>query len=135
MGGGSVEASNVVRNQGGPTRSFIVESTTPKRWTGGLVALLTSKSKLLVSYADHVVGVHEHSQGEHVWQAVYSDQSIYRERPIVFDRTYESDADQYEAYDGMFAHDLSSMERVQRAQTWETTADVLEAVQRAYAEP
>ena len=95
----------------------------------------TSKFKLLVSYADHIVGVYEHSHGGHAWEAGYIDQAGYRERTRAFYRTYESDEDQYEAYDGMFAHYLLSMERVDRAQSWETTADLLEAVQRAYVEP
>jgi len=29
----------------------------------------TSKFKLLASYADHIVGVYEHSQGGHAWEA------------------------------------------------------------------
>lgn len=95
----------------------------------------TSKFKLLVSYADYIVGVYEHSKGGHAWEAGYIDQPAYRERTRVFYRTYETDEEQYAAYDGMFAHYLLSMERVDRAQTWETTEDLLEAVQRAYAEP
>jgi hypothetical protein len=94
----------------------------------------TSKFKLLVSYADHVVGVYEHSQGGHAWEAGYIDQPAYRERTRAFYRTYETDDQQYAAYDGMFAHYLLSMERVDRAQTWETTEGLLDAVQTAYAQ-
>ncbi len=75
----------------------------------------TSKFKLLVSYADHVVGVHEHSKGGHAWEAGYIDQPEYRERSRAFYRVYDSEEAQYEAYDGMFAHYLLSMERVDRA--------------------
>ena len=32
----------------------------------------------------------------------------------------------------MFAHYLLSMERIDRAQAWETTEDLLDAVQEAY---
>lgn len=71
-----------------------------------------------MSYAEHTVGVHRHPQGGHAWEAGYIDQLTFRERTMVFDRPYNSDADQSEAYDGMFAHDLLSMERVQRAPTW-----------------
>lgn len=94
----------------------------------------TSKFKLLVSYADHIVGVYEHSQGGHAWEAGYIDQPAYRERSKAFYRVYETDEEQYAAYDGMFAHYLLSMERVNRAQTWETTEDLLDAVQTAYAQ-
>jgi hypothetical protein len=93
----------------------------------------TSKFKLLVSYADHVVGVYEHSQGGHAWEAGYIDHPAYRERTRAFYRTYESDADQYEAYDGMFAHYLLSMDRVGRAHTWTTTDDLLDSVGDTYA--
>ena len=92
----------------------------------------TSKFKLLVSYADHVVGVYEHSQGGHAWEAGYVDQPAYRDRTRVFYRVYGTDEEQYAAYDGMFAHYLLSMERVDRAHTWETTEELLDRVERTY---
>ena len=82
-----------------------------------ITEFFTSKFKLLISYADHIIGVYEHSHGGHAWEAGYIDQPSYRERTRAFYRTYESDEDQYEAYDGMFAHYLLSMERVDRAHT------------------
>ncbi|WP_058366961.1 hypothetical protein [Haloparvum sedimenti] len=93
----------------------------------------TSKFKLLVSYADHVVGVYEHSRGGHAWEAGYLDQPIYRDRTRVFYRTYPTEAEQRDAYDAMFAHYLRSMERVDRAETWETPAELGERVADAYA--
>ena len=92
----------------------------------------TSKFKLLVSYADHVVGVYEHSQGGHAWEAGYVDQPVNRDRTRVFYRMYGADEEQYAAYDGMFAHYLLSMERVDRAHTWETTEELLDRVERTY---
>jgi hypothetical protein len=92
----------------------------------------TSKFKLLVSYADHIVGVYEHSKGGHAWEAGYIDQPAYRDRTRAFYRVYGTDEVQYESYDGMFAHYLLSMERVDRARNWETTEDLLAAVQEAY---
>lgn len=97
-----------------------------------ITEFFTSKFKLLVSYADHVVGVYEHSRGGHAWEAGYIDQPAYRDRTMAFYRVYESDEEQYEAYDGMFAHYLLSMERVDRARTWETTQDLLDRVHDAY---
>jgi hypothetical protein len=44
----------------------------------------TSKFKLLVSYADHIVGVYEHSQGGHAWEAGYIDQPALRQRTRAF---------------------------------------------------
>jgi hypothetical protein len=94
----------------------------------------TSKFKLLASYADHIVGGYEHSKGGHAWEAGYIDQPAYRERTQAFYRIYETDEAQYEAYNGMFAHYLLSMERVDRARTWGSTEDLLGAVQEVYTD-
>jgi hypothetical protein len=93
----------------------------------------TSKFKLLVSYADHIVGVYEHSQGGHAWEAGYIDQPAYREQTRAFYRIYETDEEQYTAYDGMFAHYLLSMERGDRAHTWATNEDLLDRIEDVYA--
>jgi len=93
----------------------------------------TSKFKLLVSYADHIVGVYEHSHGGHAWEAGYIDQPTYRDRTRAFYRTYETEEEQYTAYDGMFAHYLLSMERVDRAYTWTTPGELRNCVADAYA--
>ena len=92
----------------------------------------TSKFKLLVSYADNIVGVYEHSKGGHAWEAGYIDQPMYRDRTRVFYRSYETEEEQYAAYDAMFSHYLLSMERVDRANTWMAPDDLLEEVQNAY---
>lgn len=92
----------------------------------------TSKFKLLVSYADHIVGVYEHSQGGHAWEAGYIDQPTSRAQTRVFYKVYDTKEAQYDAYDGMFAHYLLSMERVNRAYAWETTDDLLAIVQATY---
>ena len=97
-----------------------------------ITEFFTSKFKLLISYADHIVGVYEHSQGGHAWEAGYIDQPLYRERTRAFYRVYKSEEKQYAAYDAMFAHYLLSMERVDRVHPWESTADLLDAVQKAY---
>lgn len=94
----------------------------------------TTKFKLLVSYADHVVGVYGHSKGGHAWEAGYVDQPDYRSRTRVFYRTYETDSVRFEAYDGMFAHYLLAMGRVGRARSWRTTDDLLAAIVDAYGD-
>lgn len=93
----------------------------------------TSKFKLLVSYADHIVGVYEHSQGGHAWEAGYIDQQAYRNRTRAFYRTYETAEEQYSAYDGMFAHYLHSMERVDRAHSWTADDELHTCVEDAYS--
>lgn len=99
-----------------------------------ITEFFTSKFKLLVSYADHIVGVYEHSQGGHAWEAGYIDQPSYRERTRAFYRVHETKGEQYAAYDGMFAHYLLSMERVDQAHPWMTADDLLNAVQTMYAD-
>lgn len=94
----------------------------------------TSKFKLLVSYADHVVGVYEHSKGGHAWEAGYVDQPDYRRRTHLSYRTYETDEEQFEAYDGMFAHYLLSMGRVDRVESWRTTEELVDEVVATYGE-
>ncbi|XVH33256.1 hypothetical protein ACNS7O_14660 (plasmid) [Haloferacaceae archaeon DSL9] len=93
----------------------------------------TSKFKLLVSYADHIAGVYEHSQGGHAWEAGYIDQPTYRDRTRAFYRTYGTEEKRYTAYDGMFAHYLLSMERVDRAYAWTTPEELRDCVEDAYA--
>ena len=46
---------------------------------------------------------------------------------------YETEEEQYAAYDGMFAHYLLSMERVDRAYTWTTPEELRNCVADAYA--
>ena len=58
---------------------------------------------------------------------------MYRDRTRAFYRSYETEEEQYAAYDAMFAHYLLSMERVNRAYTWTTPDNLLEEVQTAYS--
>ncbi len=68
----------------------------------------TAKFKLLLSYANTIVGVYEHSHGGHCWEAGFIDQYRYRTRTQAFYRTYEDSDEQYDAYNGMFwTHMLS----------------------------
>jgi len=92
----------------------------------------TSKFKLLVSYADHIVGVYEDSNGGHAWEAGYIDQPMYRDRTRAFYREYDREEEQYAAYDGMFAHYLLSMERVDRGYTWTTPEELYACVEEVY---
>lgn len=88
----------------------------------------TAKFKLLLSYADTVVGVYEHSQGGHCWEAGFIDQYKYRTRTQAFYRAYESSDEQYEAYNGMFWTHMRSLENVGRARSWTDRSDLLQKV-------
>lgn len=64
----------------------------------------TTKFKILADRADYVVGVFEHTHGGHEWEAGYLDQPVYRRTLYVLKREYETEAEEREAFDGMFAH-------------------------------
>lgn len=99
-----------------------------------ITEFFTSKFKLLVSYADQIVGVYEHSKGGHAWEAGYIDQSAYRGYTRGFYRVYESDDEQHAAYDAMFARYLRSLDRENRAHQWETTDELVDAVTAVYTD-
>lgn len=88
----------------------------------------TSKFKLLLSYADHVVGVYEHSSGGHAWEVGYVDQPEYRSLTQVFYRLHGTEAEQYASYDGMFAHWILSMKRVNRSHSWTRLDELVDAI-------
>ena len=93
-----------------------------------------SKFKLFVSYADHIVGVYEHSKGGHAWEAGDIDQPTYRGRMQAFYRIYESDDEQRTAYDAMFAHYLQSLDRENRVHHWKTTDELVDTVTAVYTD-
>lgn len=99
-----------------------------------ITEFFTSKFKRLLSYADHIVGIYEHSLGGHAWEAGHVDQPMYRTSTRVFYRIYETQAEQYASYDGMFAHWILSMDRVNRAHPWTHPDDLLDCVVSTYRE-
>lgn len=78
----------------------------------------TTKFKILVSRSDYVVGVYEHSDGGHVWEAGYIDQRKYRERTHVLKRIYATEDVEHDRFDAMFAHYLESMKRIDQFYPW-----------------
>ena len=80
-----------------------------------------------------LIGRTARHQGGHAWEAGYIDQPIYRDRTQAFYRTYVTEEEQYAAYDGMFAHYLLSIERVDRVFTWTTPEELREYIEDTYA--
>jgi hypothetical protein len=82
--------------------------------TGGEVYLLedvidvwdywTTKFKVVASFSTHIVGIYEHSDGGHVWEAGYLDSPPIRDRTYVLKREYAVDDPADEPFDPMFAH-------------------------------
>jgi len=88
----------------------------------------TAKFKLLLSYADAIVGVYEHSHGGHCWEAGFIDQYKYRKRTQALYRVYEDDEDQYKSYNGMFWTHMLSLQNIGQAQPWTDRNDLLQIV-------
>lgn len=88
----------------------------------------TAKFKLLLSYANTIVGVYEHSHGGHCWEAGFIDQYEYRTRTQAFYRIYEDADEQYEAYNGMFWTHMVSLENIGRSRSWTSRSDLLQKV-------
>ncbi|MFB6075066.1 MAG: hypothetical protein ABEJ89_08645 [Haloarculaceae archaeon] len=98
----------------------------------------TTKFKLLVANVELVVGVYEHSDGGHEWEAGYLDARERRARTVVLKRSYpgiEDPAD--EPFDAMMAHWMATMRHLDRVYDWslaetgpslaEATGHVIEA--------
>ncbi|WP_335998848.1 hypothetical protein [Halorientalis halophila] len=84
----------------------------------------TSKFKLLVANSDLVVGVYEHSDGGHEWEAGYLDARPHREQTVVLRRNYpDVDAPEDEPFDAMLAHWIETMRYVDSVYDWTLEAD------------
>lgn len=92
--------------------------------------LWSAKFKLVVDYADLIIGIYEHSHGGHCWEAGYIDQPMYRKRSHIFYRDYNGDEDAlYDAYNGMFWTYINSLEKVGHADTWDDQPELLDEVE------
>ena len=71
--------------------------------------LWTTQFKVMANRATHVVGLYEHSDGGHEWEAGWLDHDPYRGKFTVFKRDYPDLEPEDEPFDGMFAHFLESI--------------------------
>ena len=77
----------------------------------------------MANRATHVVGVYEHSQGGHEWEAGWLDHQPYRDELTVFKRDYPDLDWSDEPFDGMFAHLLETMAALGHLYRFEATSD------------
>jgi len=84
----------------------------------------TSKFKLLVANSELIVGVYEHSDGGHEWEAGYLDARTRRKKTVVLRRRYpdiEDPAD--EPFDAMMAHWIETLRCVGSVYDWTLDGD------------
>ncbi|WP_227378898.1 hypothetical protein [Haladaptatus halobius] len=84
----------------------------------------TTKFKVLANRADYIVGVYEHADGGHEWEAGYLDHEEYREKIRVLKRNYvDLDDPTAEPFHGMFSHFIQLLNRLDRVFFWEGPTD------------
>lgn len=111
-----------LRSRGDGTFAFLMDEF-PEAWE-----FWTTKFKILATRADVIVGVFEHSHGGHEWEAGYVDHDRFRAKSHVLKREYESEAQEREAFDAMFAHFLAVLDELGRLYPWATEDELRERV-------
>lgn len=81
----------------------------------------TTHFKIYADRATHIVGVFEHADGGHEWEAGYLDHQKYRPKTYILKRQYPSLEPKEEPFDGMMAHYMILVAR--RGQLFEWNGD------------
>lgn len=89
--------------------------------------LWTTQFKVMASRATHIVGLYEHSDGGHEWEAGWLDHDPYREKLTVFKRDYPDLEPKDEPFDGMFAHFLESVAALGQMRRFDAATDASKA--------
>ena len=84
----------------------------------------TTQFKILATRATYIVGVYEHTDGGHEWEAGYLDHHNYRHKTRILKREYETEEAEYDAFDGMFAHYIQLLDRLGYVYFWETEEEL-----------
>lgn len=79
----------------------------------------TTQFKIYADRATHIVGVFEHADGGHEWEAGYLDHEPYRAKTYVLKRRYPSVAPKEEPFDGMMAHYMLLVDRREQLFEWD----------------
>jgi hypothetical protein len=78
----------------------------------------TTQFKILATRATYIVGVYEHTDGGHEWEAGYLDHHEYRHKTRILKREYSTETEEHEAFDGMFAHYIQLLNRLGYVYFW-----------------
>lgn len=92
---------------------------------GGFDDLLlwTTQFKVMANRATHIVGLYEHSEGGHEWEAGWLDHEPYRSKFTVLKRDYPDLEPKDEPFDGMFAHFLESLAALDQMHRFDAATD------------
>lgn len=86
----------------------------------------TTHFKIYADRATHIIGVFEHADGGHEWEAGYLDHLEYRKKTHILKRRYPSLDPKEEPFDGIMAHYMILVDRRGNLFEWkgdEDTAD------------
>lgn len=87
----------------------------------------TTQFKVMAKRATHIVGLYEHSEGGHEWEAGWLDHRPYREKFTVLKRDYPDLDEKDEPFDGMFAHFVETIAALDRIHRFEAPTDASSA--------
>lgn len=92
----------------------------------------TTKFKIYADRATHIVGVFEHADGGHEWEAGYLDHLEYRAKTHILKRNYPSRNPKAEPFDGMMAHYMLLVDRRGQLFEWDgAIADSRESLEKS----
>lgn len=83
----------------------------------------TTHFKIYADRATHIVGVFEHADGGHEWEAGYLDHLEYRSKTFILKRRYPSFDPKDEPFDGMMAHYMLLVDHRKQLFEWEGEED------------
>lgn len=83
----------------------------------------TTHFKIYADRATHIVGVFEHADGGHEWEAGYLDHREYREKTYILKRRYPQLDPKDEPFDGMMAHYMLLVDRRNQLFEWDGDED------------
>ncbi|WP_226041672.1 hypothetical protein [Natrinema sp. DC36] len=79
----------------------------------------TTHFKIYADRATHIIGVFEHADGGHEWEAGYLDHREYRRKTYILKRRYPSTVPTDEPFDGMMAHYMLLVDRRGQLVEWD----------------
>lgn len=86
----------------------------------------TTHFKIYADRATHIVGVFEHADGGHEWEAGYLDHQEYRAKTYILKRKYSSLEPKEEPFDGMMAHYMILVDHRNQLFEWDGDEDASE---------
>jgi hypothetical protein len=88
--------------------------------------LWTTQFKVMANRATHIVGLYEHSEGGHEWEAGWLDHEPHRGKFTAFKRDYPDLESKEEPFDGMFAHFLETLAALEQIHRFDAPTDASE---------